>query len=388
MAFKFGFYNSMNGDRVYDAVDMSSMFDGILEDGIIKTFGGGFAVTSNGSNSVSVASGRAWFKHTWNYNESSQSLSLPAADYRYSRYDAVIIRVDTSSRTNKLMVVSGSPASSPSKPSMTHTGSVNDYPLAYIRRSPGSSSTTSIEDARGTSETPWLKSVVGEDSVLHSPLNRNQLMRGKNLGTAITSTQINAIRNWTLDDMYIGDYWQLGGRTWYIAKFFNTHKAVGLWQLDQLFLSHRDEPVSLSVLEQATANSYHPAPLYAKTLTYQLPNGAYKEGDSWFHRSDSITASFTLLPPAAFGFTNSVGSDSHYQSNMNEFSDIPLFRLGGNKYMSATQGGGGNALTATTAILDGKTDRVCIVIGDKYLVRLDVAPQSYPVGMRPMYFIG
>lgn len=386
MAFKFGFYNSMNGDRVYDAVDMSSMFDGILEDGIIKTFGGAFAVTSNGSNSVSVASGRAWFKHTWNYNETSTTLTLPSPNVSQPRYDAVIIRVDTSSRKNTLMVVSGNASSSPSKPRMTHTGSINDYPLAYIRRSRNSSSTTSIEDARGTRETPWLKSVIGEDSVLHSPLNRNQLMRGKNLGKSITSDQINAIRNWTLDDMYIGDYWELGGKTWYIAKFFNTHKAVGLWHRDQLFISHRDEPSALSAIEKVRTESVHPARQYAKQLTYSVPNGAYKTGENWFHRSDVTTASFTLLPPAAFGFTNAIGSDSIYQRNSNEFSDIPLFRLGGNQYMSATTSG--TQITATTAIVDGKTDRVCIVTKNDNYVEIDVMSQSGQVGMRPMYFIG
>ena len=34
MAFKYGFYNSREHDRVYDAEDFSSMFDGIIADGI------------------------------------------------------------------------------------------------------------------------------------------------------------------------------------------------------------------------------------------------------------------------------------------------------------------------------------------------------------------
>ena len=37
MSFKYGFYNSVNGDRRYDAVDFGRIFDGVINDGVFGT---------------------------------------------------------------------------------------------------------------------------------------------------------------------------------------------------------------------------------------------------------------------------------------------------------------------------------------------------------------
>lgn len=47
----------------------------------------------------------------------------------------------------------------------------------------------------------------------------NSIYRGKNLGTAVTAAQWAAIQAGTFDDMYIGDYWVMGGVTYRIAAF-------------------------------------------------------------------------------------------------------------------------------------------------------------------------
>ena len=47
----------------------------------------------------------------------------------------------------------------------------------------------------------------------------NSVYRGKNLGTSVTTAQYAAIKAGTFDDMYIGDYWVIGGVTYRIAAF-------------------------------------------------------------------------------------------------------------------------------------------------------------------------
>lgn len=64
----------------------------------------------------------------------------------------------------------------------------------------------------------------------------NSIFRGKNLGTAVTAAQYAAISAGTFDDLFIGDYWVIGGVTYRIAAFdyylrcgdsdLNTHHAV------------------------------------------------------------------------------------------------------------------------------------------------------------------
>lgn len=47
----------------------------------------------------------------------------------------------------------------------------------------------------------------------------NAIYRGKSLGTAVTEAQWAAIKAGTFEDMYIGDYWTIGGVTYRIAAF-------------------------------------------------------------------------------------------------------------------------------------------------------------------------
>lgn len=47
----------------------------------------------------------------------------------------------------------------------------------------------------------------------------NSLCRGKDLGTSVTADQYTAISNDTFDDLYIGDYWTIGGVVYRIAAF-------------------------------------------------------------------------------------------------------------------------------------------------------------------------
>ena len=44
MAFTCGFFNSENGDRKYNAEQMSAIFDGIIADGVFTTIGDHMAV--------------------------------------------------------------------------------------------------------------------------------------------------------------------------------------------------------------------------------------------------------------------------------------------------------------------------------------------------------
>ena len=53
----------------------------------------------------------------------------------------------------------------------------------------------------------------------------NSIYRGKNLGTSVTAAQFAAIKAGTFDDMYIGDYWVIGGVTYRIAAFDYYYRA-------------------------------------------------------------------------------------------------------------------------------------------------------------------
>lgn len=158
----YGFYNSVDGDRKYDAIQMSSIFDGVIADGVYETIGDALMVKSSSGNQVTVGTGRAWFDHTWTLNDALYPVSLNSSGVLSNRYDAVVLEVDTSSRVNSIKVVYGTEEESPSKPTLKKSETVNQYPLAYIFRKSGSTSITQsdIENCVGTSACPFVVGVV------------------------------------------------------------------------------------------------------------------------------------------------------------------------------------------------------------------------------------
>lgn len=169
MALTSGFYNSKNGDRKYNAEQMSAIFDGIINDGVLANIGTAFAVTATTGNTVNVGIGRAWFNSTWINNDSILSLTLDESSVLLNRIDAVIIEVDRSDnvRAASIKVKKGTEASSPTNPTMTNTEFVHQYPLAYIYRGANTSSITqgNITNAVGTSSCPYVTGILQVQSI-------------------------------------------------------------------------------------------------------------------------------------------------------------------------------------------------------------------------------
>lgn len=120
---------------------------------------------------------------------------------------------------------------------------------SYTQKStPEDADTLMIKDTSGAANkrTPfsgvwnWIKSKIEAEDL--SPMvydnsgAHNAIYRGKYLGSSVTQAQWNAISAGTFDDLYVGDYWTIGGVNWRIAAFdyyyncgdtnFTKHHAV------------------------------------------------------------------------------------------------------------------------------------------------------------------
>lgn len=164
MAVTSGFYNSMNGDRRYNSEQMSHLFDGIIADGVYATIYNQFEVSVNEGMTLQVDTGRCWFDHAWLLNDGILLLQVDAAEILFDRIDAVVIEIDHSDmvRAGNIKLVKGTPSATPSKPTLTKTDTVKQYPLSYYTVRAGS---TAIEAADvvntvGTSECPFVTGVV------------------------------------------------------------------------------------------------------------------------------------------------------------------------------------------------------------------------------------
>lgn len=164
MSVTYGFYNAKDHDRQYDAVQLSSIFDGLINDGIYATIGDAFVISAGSNMSVTVGTGRAWFNHTWTYNDAKLILTIPNSEVLLDRYDAVVLETNDADdvRANSIKVISGVAASSPKKPDLTNNTHIHQYPLAYIKVPANSTSVSqaNIENCIGTSACPFVTGIV------------------------------------------------------------------------------------------------------------------------------------------------------------------------------------------------------------------------------------
>jgi hypothetical protein len=115
-------------------------------------------------NVLKVGSGRAWFNHTWTYNDSTMLIEMSLSDQLQPRYDAVVLEINKSTdvRMNTIKYVNGTAAKSPSKPKMTSTADVEQIPLCYVYRPANSTEITqsNITNCVGTSECPFVSGIL------------------------------------------------------------------------------------------------------------------------------------------------------------------------------------------------------------------------------------
>jgi hypothetical protein len=161
---------------------MSKLFDGLIIDGVYLSAreddpaNKQFMVSADTDDMhVVVAPGRAWFVGTYTISDSDLTLTVSSADSTYDRIDAICIEVnkihtengynpgpDFTERYNSIKIVNGTPASTPVKPTMVHSNGIDQYPIAYVTVSKGTTAIRpyDIEYVVGI-ETPYF-AWVGE----------------------------------------------------------------------------------------------------------------------------------------------------------------------------------------------------------------------------------
>ena len=159
MAVSCGFYSALytnNGyDNIYQSGEISKLFNGLIIDGVYLSSRPNdptnkqFMVSADTNDMhIKVAPGKAWFLGTFTVSDSDIQLTIASANLSYDRIDAVIIEVNNkftgsdpgpvfTERFNSIKVVTGTPASTPVKPTMVHEDGIDQYPIAYITVSKG-----------------------------------------------------------------------------------------------------------------------------------------------------------------------------------------------------------------------------------------------------------
>lgn len=164
MSFASGFFNSVDHDRLYDATDISRLFDGLIRDGIFASIGDCFVVKQSNQMNVTVGTGRAWFNHTWSYNDALYPVTIPPSEILMDRIDAIVLEINSveAVRANSIKLIKGTPSSTPTKPALTNAKEVHQYPLAYVKvgKEVTSIRQADIENCVGTSVCPFVTGIL------------------------------------------------------------------------------------------------------------------------------------------------------------------------------------------------------------------------------------
>ena len=130
MANKHGlFWNSQNGDRVYDANDFSEWLKKFYTTGV---FNGDLAVTASGGMTVSVSSGYVNIEGKVKFFSTPTTLTIATAGGKYGRIDTVVAECNYSDREITVKVVTGAYSTSPKATAPVRTAAAYQLVLAEI----------------------------------------------------------------------------------------------------------------------------------------------------------------------------------------------------------------------------------------------------------------
>lgn len=141
------FYNSNNGDRLYDADSFEHWLKKFFTSGV---FEGDCQVTSNGDMTVNVAAGYANADGKVKIFADAQTLQLETAGSTYGRIDTIVIERNDADRDVTMKVVTGGYSSNPAATAPVRSNGVYQLVLAQIAVAAGATEikTQDITDTR------------------------------------------------------------------------------------------------------------------------------------------------------------------------------------------------------------------------------------------------
>ena len=145
MALKYGFFDSVDGDRKYSASDIGEYFLKLISNGVFATPANAMQVkaTTTPSMGVYVTSGWAFINCKYLHNTAAYPLTITTADQAYPRIDRVVMQMNPAldARACSIYVKSGQASTSPTAPSLTRVnGGTWELSLAQIYVAAGATS--------------------------------------------------------------------------------------------------------------------------------------------------------------------------------------------------------------------------------------------------------
>lgn len=151
MAENYTFFDSVDGDREYQASTFAEYFKQFLRTGVYHQNNLPGLKLRKGTLLESILETGAAFVNGYMYQNTEEiTFTHDQADATNPRIDRVVIRLDTSieSRFIKAFVLKGTPATTPVPPALTRNENIFEISMAQVRVNAGSGVLTSVTDER------------------------------------------------------------------------------------------------------------------------------------------------------------------------------------------------------------------------------------------------
>lgn len=134
MAVTCGFFNSVDGDRLYNADDISNYFLKLISNGVFATPASAMQVQANNGLTVQVSAGWGFINCKWINNDAPYLLTLDAADVVLNRIDRIVLRLNTNTNTRSIAIAikKGTAGTTPNPPALQRSGGIYELSLAQI----------------------------------------------------------------------------------------------------------------------------------------------------------------------------------------------------------------------------------------------------------------
>lgn len=161
MAEESSFFNSINGDRQYDAEQFATYFKQFLSTGLYHTDNQpALRVRHHEELKTRLEPGSAFIEGYMYRNTENIIFEHDPADVTNTRIDRIILRLDrnANARYIKAFIKKGTPATNPQPPALTRNEVVYEISLAQVRINAGASTISSVIDERLNQEVAGLVS--------------------------------------------------------------------------------------------------------------------------------------------------------------------------------------------------------------------------------------
>ncbi|AUM96142.1 MULTISPECIES: gp53-like domain-containing protein [Clostridium] len=161
---KFGFFNSVNGDRKYLASDISNALNVAIGTGLAP-IEDNFKIVSYENMKIKMKQGGCMIYGCYCFDDEEEIIQLDTANSELNRIDRVVLRWDKFERNIKTVVIKGTPALNPTPPASLKTENQFDLVLADVRVDKAITEIKQINDMRDSDLCGYLGGKVLEKNI-------------------------------------------------------------------------------------------------------------------------------------------------------------------------------------------------------------------------------